>query len=139
LKHKSIPPAVIRNQTRGSDAKKLDYLQLHLDNITPVIPTVRERTIFNSSFNTRNKVRIPDLQVTTTNIVIEHDTQHIHGELSDPNKKTLARNADYMRANIPFIIINSDLAKLNNLDEADLTVYLYYHKLMEIKSREELK
>lgn len=139
MKHKSIPPAVIRNQTRGSDAKKLDYLQLHLDNITPVIPTVREVALFNYSFNTRNYVRVPDLTVTTTGIVIEHDTQIVHGELSDPNKKTLARNADYMRANIPFIIINSDLAKLNNLDEADLLVYLYYHKLMEIKSREELK
>lgn len=128
-----------KNATRNFDAKKLDYLQLHLDNISPIIPTVRERTIFNSSFNTRNKIRIPDLQVTTTNVVIEHDTQNIHGELSDPNKKTLARNADYLRAGIPFIVINADLAKLNKLDEADLVVYLYYHKLMEIKSREELK
>ena len=128
-----------KDATRNFDAKKLDYLQLHLDNITPIIPTVRERTIFNSSFSTRNKVRIPDLQVTTTNVVIEHDTQNIHGELSDPNKKTLARNADYLRADIPFIVINADLAKLNKLDEADLVVYLYYHELMKIKSKEELK
>jgi len=139
MKHRSIPPAVIRKQTRGLDAKKLDYLQLHLDNITPVIPTIREEPLFSYLFNTRNHLRVPDLTVTTTGILIEHDTQKIHGELSDPNKKTLARNADYMRANIPFIIINSDLAKLNNLDEANLCVYLYYHKLMEIKSREELK
>jgi len=139
MKHKSIPPAVIRRQTRGLDAKKLDYLQLHLENITPIIPTVREISHINSMFHTRNGTRVPDLTVTTTGVFIEHDTQIVHGELSDPNKKTLARNADYMRANIPFIIINSDLAKLNNLDEADLTVYLYYHKLMEIKSREELK
>lgn len=140
MKHKSIPPAVIRKQTRGSDAKKLDYLQLHLDNITPVIPTFREAPIYSEEcFTTRNHTRVPDLTVTTTGVLIEHDTQKVHGELSDPNEKTLARNADYMRANIPFIIINSDLAKLNNLDEADLTVYLYYHKLMEIKSKEELK
>jgi len=44
-----------------------------------------------------------------------------------------------MRADIPFIVINADLAKLNNLDEANLLVYLYYHKLMEIKSKEELE
>jgi len=124
---------------RNFDAKKLDYLQAHLDNITPVIPTVRERELFDTRFNTRSNMRVPDLTATTTGVIIEHDTQHIHGELSDPNEKTLRRNADYMRANIPFIIINSDLAKMNNLDEANLCVYLYYHKLMEMKSKKELE
>jgi len=129
----------IRSMGRNFDAKKLDYLQTHLDNITPIIPAIREIPIHDELFSTRNHIRVPDLVVTTTNVVIEHDTQNIHGELSDPNKKTLARNADYMRADIPFIVINADLAKLNNLDEANLLVYLYYHKLMEIKSRNELE
>jgi len=139
MKHKSIPSDVKRNARRNFDAKKLDYLQLHLDNTTPVIPTVREVGIHNELFTTYYHNRIPDLTVTTTGVLIEHDTQKIHGELSEPNEKTLRRNADYMRADIPFIVINSDLAKMNNLDEADLTIYLYYHKLMEIKSKEELK
>jgi len=131
----------IRSMGRNFDAKKLDYLQAHLDNITPIIPTVREQEILINPDTSSNipHYRVPDLFVTTTGVIIEHDTQNIHGELSDPNKKTLRRNADYMRADIPFIVINADLAKLNNLDEANLLVYLYYHKLMEIKSKEELE
>jgi len=138
LKHKAIPPGVIKKQTRGSDAKKLDYLEMHL--INAGIPVVREREIIVDQYTASHyRFRVPDLYVTTTNVVIEHDTVKIHGELSDPNKKTLRRNADYISANIPFIVINEDLAKMFNLDQGDLAIYLYYHELMKLKSKEELK
>lgn len=125
---------------RNFDAAKLDYLQAGLSKIKPLIPTIREIEIPIEAIGTgRYRYRIPDLYVPTTGIVIEHDTEKVHGELSAPNKKTLNRNQDYIKINQPFIIINSDLAKLCNLDEANLLVYLYYHRLMDIKSKEELK
>jgi len=133
-KNKAIPPGVIKKQTRGADAKKLDYLEMHLVNAG--IPVVREEGI--KCGVSMVKHRYPDLRVTTNNILIEHDTVKVHGELSEPNTKTLRRNCDYLSADIPFVVINEDLCKMFNLDQGDLAIYLYYHKLMELKSREEL-
>ena len=62
-------------------------------------------------------------------IHLQHDTVKIHGELGYENVKTIRRNCDYERAGLSWIVINQDLAKNCNLDEADLAEYLFYHEL----------
>jgi len=122
---------------RPHDAKKLDYLEMHLINAN--ISVLREQTLHNELYSTRNRNRIPDLRHPYWNILFEHDTVKVHGELGFENQKTVRRNADYTRAKEPFIVINEDLCKSLNLDQGDVAIYLYYHKLMELKSKEELK
>ena len=136
MKHKAIPPGVIKKATRNFDANKLDYLQTELNKSG--IPTIREHTIHSFNFQTKNQNRIPDLTVTSLNIIIEHDTQKVHGELGYENGKTVRRNADYTRANIPFVVINADLAKQFHLDESELAAYLVYHEKMKINAEEEV-
>ena len=120
-----------RNTDRNWDAKKIDPIQMNL--LKYGISTVREKEITNENFTVKGKTRPPDLRDTKHNIIFEHDTYKIHGELSNPNERTLKRNSDYKNANYPLIIIHEDLCKMLQLNEADLAVYLYYHKLMEIK------
>lgn len=98
------------------------------------ISTVREKEIYNELFVTRNKIRLPDLTDTRHGIIFEHDTFKVHDELSEPNEKTKRRNNDYKRADMNFVIIHEDLCKELGLDETKLAVYLYFHKLMEIKN-----
>ena len=137
MKHKSIPPAVIRKALRNFDATKLDYLQTQLNIVG--IPTIREHAIHNLNFQTKNQVRIPDLIVTNlNNIIIEHDTQKVHGELGYENEKTVRRNADYMRAGFHFAVINADMAKECGLNEAGLARYLIPYEKMKINAEEEV-
>lgn len=117
---------------RNWDAKKIDPIQMVL--LRYGIPTIREKETYNELFLTKNKIRIPDLTDTKHKIILEHDTFKIHGELSEPNERTTRRNNDYKRAGLNFIIINEDLCKELGLDETKLAVYLYYHKIMEIKN-----
>lgn len=131
-KNKSFINRVNKNSHRNFDAKKLDPVQMVL--LRYGIPTVREKEIYNELFLTRNNIRVPDLRDTRNNIIFEHDTFKIHGELSAPNERTVRRNNDYKRANMNFVIINEDLCRELDLDETKLAVYLYYHKLMEIKN-----
>ena len=128
--NKSFIHQANKKTDRNWDAKKIDPIQTVL--LRYGICTVREREIYNEKFETKNHIRIPDLTDTKHKVVFEHDTFKIHGELSDPNERTVRRNGDYKRAGINFIIINEDLCKELNLDESKLAVYLYYHKLMEI-------
>lgn len=109
---------------RNFDAEKLDYIQKNLG-----LPAVRELAVKDEDFSTINKIRIPDLTVKTKpEIIIEHDTFNIHGELCCPNEKTIKRNRDYLRAKRPFVIVHEDLAKMLNLDEANLARYLVEHE-----------
>ena len=127
-----------RKSTRGLDANKLDKIEAHVENLIKPI-RVRERNLIvhNKKFKTRNNCRETDLLL--NNIVhLQHDTVKIHGELGFENEKTIRRNADYLRAKLPLIIINQDLAKSCNLDEGDLTEYLFYHKLSELNAEEYL-
>lgn len=111
------------------------------DKITPIqmallkynIPTVRERTIYNGNFSQMNHVRNPDLTDTRFGIILEHDTNKIHGDLSEPNGRTIKRNCDFARAGLTYAVINADLAKELDLDESKLAIYLFYHKFMELK------
>ncbi len=115
--------------TRNFDAKKLDKIVLHLEQLSKPIYCQINEIIKNPHFlNSGNSCRETDILLNNF-VHLQHDTVKIHGELGYENKKTLNRNEDYARANLPYIIINQDLAKMCNLDEADLTAYLFYHEL----------
>ena len=102
-------------------------LEMHIDSYKTIIKDPK--------FQTKNMCRETDL-VLNKKVHLQHDTVKIHGELGFETTKTLRRNADYERAGLPYIIINEDLAKANNLEEGDLTEYLYYHELSKIQAKE---
>jgi len=131
---KAIPSGVIKKQTRGLDAKKLDALQKHLTQRG--LHTIRENDIFNKEFS--HGYRNADLYFPIHNLVLEHNTTKVHGELGFENSKSRTKYADYIRGKQHFIIINQDLCKELNIDEGDLAVYLYYHELAKIKSEMEI-
>ena len=113
-----------KKATRNFDADKLDYIQKNIG-----LPCVRELTIEDTRLSTPNKVRVPDL--TINKIVLgELDSVKIHGELGMENERTKKRNVDYFLIGRPFFVINEDLAKHLQLDQARLGTYLYYHSLM---------
>ena len=117
---------------RNFDAHKLDYIQKHSK-----LNWISDTTIVDVRFSTSNKVRLPDLIIRgVPEIILEHDTTKLHGELGYANERTHKRNQDYAKANRPFIIVNEDLAKLLKLDEASLATYLYYHELEQWRSHQ---
>ena len=121
-----------KNATRNFDAKKLDPIQTNL--LKRNIPTVREKTIYNEKFTQARHERTPDLTFTGNKnsiMLLEHDTIKVHGELGYENEKTLKRNRDFVRAGIPFVVVNADLCKELKLDESSLAEYLHYHELMK--------
>ena len=123
-----------RNATRNFDATKLDNIQKHSK-----LNWLSDNTIHDDNFSTPNKIRLPDLIVKgTPEIILEHDTVKLHGELSFENERTLSRNRDYAKSNRPFFVINEDLAKQLKLDEPSLASYLYYHTLSQWRSHQEL-
>ncbi len=113
-----------RTQQRPSDANKLDYLQKNIP-----LPIIREQTLHNEKYTQSRKERTPDL-IINKRVILEHDTFKIHGELSDPNERTIKRNHDHVVSGFPFCVIHEDLAKMLGLDEAKLATYLYYHSVM---------
>jgi len=121
-----------KNATRNFDANKLDYIQKHSK-----LNWLSDNCISDPRFSTPNKIRLPDLLIKgIPEIILEHDTTKLHGELGYANERTLKRNQDYAKANRPFIIVNEDLAKLLKLDEASLATYLYYHELEQWRSHQ---
>ena len=118
-----------KNTDRNFDAPKLDYIQNHSS-----IKWLREVTTYDNNFSTPNKLRIPDLIAEARDkwIILEHDTVKLHSELGYENERTLRRNEDYKRAKKPFFVINQDLCKMLQLDQAKLATYLYYHTLSQI-------
>ena len=138
--NKSYLHTIKKKAVRNFDASKLDYIQKNIG-----LPCVRELTIVDTRLTTPNHIRIPDL--TINKIVLgEDDTVKTHGELGiypkDPKdmdektKRTLRRNTDYFLINRPFFVINEDLAKHLQLDQAKLANYLYYHSLMYFNALE---
>ena len=121
-----------KNARRNFDGNKLDYIQKHSK-----LNWLSDNTIIDQRFSTPNKERLPDLIIKgTPEIILEHDTIKVHGELGYSNERTHKRNQDYAKANRPFIIVNEDLAKLLKLDEASLATYLYYHELEQWRSHQ---
>ena len=120
--------------TRNGDAGKLDYIQKGLARLEYPIHTVREKEIEDEGF--LNGGHVPDLILNKT-VILEHDTQKMHGELGFEEGKTLRRNADYIITKRPFFVINQDLARYCKLDEIGLSQYLYYHTLMIEKAHKE--
>ena len=120
-----------KKAVRNHDAHKLDYIQNNSK-----IKWFREITTFDNNFTTPNHLRIPDLSAEAKNkwIILEHDTVKTHGELGYESQKTLERNKDYTRAKKPYFIINQDLCKMLQLDQAKLSTYLYYHTLSQINA-----
>jgi len=127
-----------KKATRNFDAKKLDNIVMQLEELNRPIYCKMNVMLKDYDFHTRNHYRETDILLNKT-VHLQHDTVNIHGELGFENVKTLRRNADYARARIPYIIINQDLAKMCNLDEADLTEYLFYHELSKINARRVLE
>ncbi len=134
MKSKQWANRTKRKMTRNSDAGKLDYIQ---NNIS-INVTGREKIYHNKLFTTKNHNHEADLVLNDT-IILHHDTMKIHSELSTPDPKTLKRDMNFERAGLNWFIINADLAKHLGLDEAALSEYLYYHKLHEIRVKEELQ
>lgn len=119
-----------KNAVTNFDQKKLEYIQRNSK-----LNWLSGSTIIDSKFSTPNKVRQPDLLIKgMPEIILEHDSIKVHGELGWENERTLKRNQDYARANRPFFVINEDLAKLLNLDQASLATYLYYHTLSQFRA-----
>lgn len=121
----------MKEASRNGDAKKLDKIQLGTN-----LSMVREKTIFDERFSTRNKLHVPDLTI-NEKVICEHDTVKIHGELSFESGRTLDRNVDYYLTRRPFFVINEGLAKHLKLDESALAEYLYYHTLSQNNAREQ--
>ncbi len=116
---------------RNFDAPKLDYIQTNSN-----IKWYREIPVYDNRFSTVNHMRVPDLsaQTKTNWIILEHDTTNLHGELGYENMRTLNRNKDYAITKRPFFIINQELCKMLQLDQAKLSNYLYYHTLSQINA-----
>ena len=118
------------NAVRNFDAKKLDRIQKGSN-----LNWLQGETILDIKFSTPNNIRLPDLLVKgIPEVILEHDTVKLHGELGFENEKTIKRNQDYARANRPFFIINEDLAKHLGFDESKLATYLYYHTISQFRS-----
>ena len=109
---------------RNFDASKLDYIQKNIG-----LSCVREQTIEDSRLTTPNHIRVPDLTINKL-VIGELDSIKVHGELSMECERTKKRNVDYFLIGRPFFVINEDLAKHLQLDQAKLGTYLYYHALM---------
>ena len=121
---------VKKNAVSNFDQKKLEYIQTHSK-----LNWLSGNTLIDPKFSTPNKVRLPDLMIKgMPEIILEHDSTKLHGELGWENERTLKRNQDYARANRPFFVINEDLAKLLGLDQAALATYLYYHTLSQFRA-----
>ena len=117
-----------KNAVRNFDAKKLDKIQQNSS-----LNWLRDETIRDEKFSTPNKIRLPDLVMRgVPQIILEHDTVKLHSELGYENERTIRRNEDYTRAKKPFFVINQDLCKMLQLDQAKLATYLYYHTLSQI-------
>ena len=119
-----------KNAVSNFDQKKLEYIQKNSN-----LNWLSNNTIIDPKFSTPNKVRQPDLLIKgVPEIILEHDTIKVHGELGWENERTIKRNQDYARANRPFFVINEDLAKFLGLDQAALATYLYYHTLSQFRA-----
>lgn len=122
-----------KKRGRNSDANKLDIIQRDLP-----FATVREKTVTHELFTQARKNRNVDLMTTNTTprIIIELDGKS-HGGLGsiDESTATQKRNADFTRANMPYVIVNEELADYLNLDKIKLMEYLIYHKLSEEMAR----
>ena len=124
-----------KRRGRNSDAGKIDEIQTHLT--LQNIHSIRERELFDARFNTRNKLRVPDLTVTHKGklIVIELDGP-VHGSLEFQSEKTKRRNADYNRAGIIYILLNEEQCKAENMDLADLASYRVREIMCKVDSLE---
>lgn len=112
---------------RNFDSHKLDYIQKYSG-----LHWLSGDTITDPNFTTPNKIRLPDLIVKgIPQVILEHDTTRLHGELGYENERTLKRNQDYARTNRIFCVINEDLCKLLGLDQAKLATYQYYHSISQ--------
>ena len=120
----------MKNSGRNADARKLDYIQ---ENST--INWIREESIHDPRFSTRNNIRVPDLKKKgEIEVLLEHDTVKVHGELGFPNERTQKRNRDYAITKRNAVYLNEDLARMLKLDESNLATYLYFHELAKVKA-----
>ena len=115
----------IRSMRRNFDGEKLDELLLHL-NGQRHLQVIREPILENPHFSTRNRIRNPDFRITNGEFICyaELDGYKVHGSLDEPSERTLIRNSDYERTNTPYIPLNEEDARLNNLDRCNLLTYL---------------
>jgi hypothetical protein len=145
----------IHNATKKAktnhDRHKLDYIEAWLaENNYGVHVSKSNHRFDNPDFFNKPKNHESDL-ILNEKVHVQHDTIQNHCELGfeiDDSKneniekkrvRTLKRNMGYWKANIPFFVINEDLANLLNIDEGALCVYLYFHSLMLKNARDEVE
>ena len=131
----------------GADRPKLDAITDYLNTCNMgVRVSSSNHVIVNRFFENKTCSHETDL-VLNSRVHLQHDTVKVHCELGlekiecDRDKhriKTLQRNTNYLRANIPFCVLNEDLARMLGLHEGALTVYLYYHTMMLENARSSL-
>jgi hypothetical protein len=109
---------------------------------------VQGETITNNTFDTKNKIHLPDLFMRTyknsnVNLVIEVDGD-IHGcDIENRNERTRKRNKDYHRAGINYLVIHPSELKEYGFPVKgdskffDLIVYMVSEKLAQIRDRGE--
>ena len=107
----------------------------------------QNETLYRCDFSTKNHIRLPDLYLEDykkkeANLVIEIDGD-IHGtDIASRNGKTKARNQDYNRANVNYIVIHPSELKEYGVSFKDgsafpLITYMVSEKLAQIQDREE--
>jgi len=137
-----------KNAVQNHDRPKLDRIQNYcMENHFGVRVSKSNHRFDNKNFLNKPKNHDSDL-IFNGLVHCQHDTVKSHCELGFENEEikredkekhrlqTQKRNAGYYKANIPFFVINEDLARILVLDEGALSVYLYYHSLMLKNARE---
>jgi hypothetical protein len=123
-----------KRSTRNSDGHDLDDISQHLTQLG--FNVIREPTITNHNFVTKNKIRMPDLKITKDKFecLLELDGK-VHGEIDMPTKKTLDRNGDYETTHKNYVVVNKEAGKFCKIDLLDHATLLVLHEYLKHKSR----
>ena len=138
-----------KNATRNFGDSIIDLIQQHLNQ--QGYNFLRDETLVDDKFSTLNRVRKPDLFLSSwkkydVNLVLELDG-NVHGQdLQSATERTKRRNGDYFRIGINYLVFHLAELKENNFSfkektvrVLDLITYMVSHELNKIVLKEELK
>jgi hypothetical protein len=103
----------------------------------------REVLISSGKFEQKHHERRIDMKISYHKMdrYLESDGK-IHGTLEQPTESTLKRNADFERANLPYMIINHEsirelrkIMELKNITIEELTEFLVTYRIWEEYSK----
>ena len=104
---------------------------------------IREYPISNMVFEQKYKQRKIDMKISYGNmeLFLESDGK-VHGDLETPTKSTLARNRDFEKAGLDYILINHEsirilrkIMKLKNISIEQLTEFIVVYRAWEQYSK----